>query len=401
MESASQQPDAAQRTVIVYAEPLLSSTMTFVRSQGLALSAFAPVFVGPRHLDAGLELPEGRVVVIREQRNGAGRLARLREVPFKVLGYDPFFFRRVKRFEPVLLHAHFGPAALTALPLAHWLNVPMVVTFHGYDATVTREHMRHARRQARVYVQRKAELRDGAQQFIAVSKFIKGRLLEQGFPDSKIAVHYIGVDTEVFQPDAHVQREPIVLYVASLHEGKGCEYVIQAMAKVQAERPEVELVVIGEGPLRKQLERLASESLKRHRFLGSQPPEVVRRWMNRAKVFSVASVSVSSGGTEAFGLVYAEAQAMGLPVASFTSGGVPEAVAHGETGLLVQEKDWQGLAENILELLRNEALWQRMSEAGQRRVHACFNLETQTRELEQIYESVLSRHGQSSAATSR
>lgn len=387
--------------MFIYAEPLLSPTMTFVRSQGEALRNFAPIFVGPRHLTDGLALPKERVVAIREQRNGDGRLARLREVPFKVFGYDPFFFRKAKRFDPVLIHAHFGPAALTALPLARWLNLPMVVTYHGFDATLREIHFRKANYRMRVYTRRKTELWGAVQVFLCVSEFIRGLMAKQGLPQDKLVVHYIGIDTGSFAPDPSVHREPMVLFVGALREVKGCEYVIRAMRQVQCAMPEVELVIIGDGPLRPGLERLASECLQRYRFMGMQPPEIVRRWMNRARVFSVASTTTDFGATEGLGLVYVEAQAMGLPVASFVSGGIPEAVAHGETGLLAQEKDWQGLAENILVLLRNEALWQRMSDAGQRRVHAYFNLENQTRKLERIYESVLSRQGQASVASNR
>ncbi len=60
-------------------------------------------------------------------------------------------------------------------------------------------------------------------------------------------MHYIGIDTNFFQPDSTVEREPIVLFVARLVEKKGCEYLIRAMSEVQAVRPDVELVVIGDG----------------------------------------------------------------------------------------------------------------------------------------------------------
>jgi len=111
--------------------------------------------------------------------------------------------------------------------------------------------------------------------------------------------------------------------------------------------------------------------------------------MNRARVFCVPSVRAASGDGEGFGMVFAEAQAMGLPVASFSSGGVPEAVLHGETGLLAAEGDWRALARNILALLEDENLWRKMSEAGQRRVREVFDLTKQTAKLEETYRSLL------------
>jgi glycosyltransferase involved in cell wall biosynthesis len=220
---------------------------------------------------------------------------------------------------------------------------------------------------------------------IAVSEFIKKKLLEQGFPENKIVVHYIGVDTELFQSKPAVQREPIVLFVGRLVENKGCEYLIQAMSKVQAVMSEVELVVIGDGLLRSSLEQLARKMLRRYQFLGVQTSENVRAWMQKAKVFSVPSITIKSGASEGFGMVFAEAQAMGLPVVSFATGGITEAVAHAETGFLVAERDSDGLSAYILRLLEDKTLYQQFSQKGQDRVRRMFNLHHQTRILEDIY----------------
>ena len=127
------------------------------------------------------------------------------------------------------------------------------------------------------------------------------------------------------------------------------------------------LVIIGDGPLRPRLEQTARELALRHvSFLSTQPAGLVRYWMNRARVFCVPSVTVDSGASEGFGMVFAEAQAMGLPVASFATGGIPEAVVHGETGLLARERDTAGLAHNIISLLSDRAMWERFSDAGRR-----------------------------------
>jgi colanic acid/amylovoran biosynthesis glycosyltransferase len=391
MRDSSDEPLSPRKpTVAVYVEQLLAPSMTFVRAQASALQSFSPVYLSAQRAAHSLELPEDSVVTIRSNGARWSALGKAKEIPLKVFGYDPLFFRRVRRFHPVLLHAHFGPAALTVLPLARWLRVPLIATFHGFDATVTEEFARkHATFRNRVYWRRKDILQREGSLFISVSRFIERQILEQGFPREKTIVHYIGTDTDFFRPSEAVVREPIILFVARLDEKKGCEYLIRAMAEVQSVMPEVELVVIGDGHLRASLERMARKKLRSFRFLGVQPPETVRDWMNRAKVFSVPSVRAESGDSEGFGMVFTEAQAMGLPVASFTSGGIPEAVAHKESGLLAEERDWQGLAQNILLLLQNHALWTRMSIAGRRRVRTLFDLRTQTSLLEDIYAQVL------------
>ena len=173
-------------------------------------------------------------------------------------------------------------------------------------------------------------------------------------------------------------------------EKKGCDRLIEAMVEVQRRCADAELVVIGDGPLRADCEALVTGRQVRCRFLGAQPSTVVQEWMARAKVFCAPSVVAASGDAEGFGIVFIEAQAMGLPVVSTRSGGIPEAVEDGQTGLLVAENDQQALAEAILKLMRNDQLWQRFSFAGRRRVLEQFNLARQTQRLEDVFDDVLS-----------
>ena len=137
---------------------------------------------------------------------------------------------------------------------------------------------------------------------------------------------------------------------------------------MQRHEPAAELVVIGDGPLRPDYEALAAGLGVRCRFLGTQPPAVVREWMARAAVFCVPSVVAASGDAEGFGIVFIEAQAMGLPVVSTLSGGIPEAVKHGETGLLVAERNPRHWLRRFSQLMQDEELWRRYSLAGRKNV---------------------------------
>jgi glycosyltransferase involved in cell wall biosynthesis len=230
--------------------------------------------------------------------------------------------------------------------------------------------------------------------FIAVSEFIRGKLLEQHFPAEKIRVHYIGVDTKLFCP-GRGEQETTVLFVGRLANRKGAEFLIRAMEDVQKEDRGAELVLIGDGPLRGELERRAKRTLRRYRFLGTQSPQVVREWLDRAAVFCAPSITVRSGEAEAFGMVFAEAQAMEKPVVSFATGGISEAVLHGETGLLAPDRDWRTLAQYLSLLLKNADLRRKFGVAGRQRVLRLFDLNTQTSALEKIYEGVLETTGAS------
>ena len=370
--------------IVVYRDGLLAYSETFVRDQAEGLEHFTPYYAGSRRVE-GLDLPEERTMVV----NGGGPLGKVAEAIYKLRGSAPGFYRRLGRIGPVLVHAHFGPDGVSAMPLARRLGVPLLTTFHGFDATMTDEYARRSFYRHRAYLKGRPVLQREGRLFLAVSEYIKGRLVEAGFPHEKIVVHHNGVDTGLFRPDPGAEREPIVLFVGRLVEKKGCEYLVRAMARVQEAVPEAELVVIGTGPLRARLEEFAGETLRRYRFLGALPPEEVRVWMGRASVLSVPSVTASTGDAEGFGLVFAEAQATGLPVASFDGGPIPEVVAHGETGFLAPERDWQALAGYVSRLLEDGDLRRRMGERGVERVREKFDLEERTRALEEIYASVL------------
>lgn len=332
-----------------------------------------------------MSLPAERTLVVN--RNGA--TGKVQEALHRLWGVAPLLYYRVRRLDPVLVHAHFGLDGVKALPLARNLRVPLLVSFHGFDATVKDEHARRAFYGYRVYLRHRDALKREARLFIAVSGFIRERLLEQGFPPDRTVVHYIGVDTGVFRPDPSIKREPVVLFVGRMVEKKGCEYLIRAMAQVEAALPDAELVLIGDGPLRANLEELAAESLKRYKFLGVQPLDVVRGWMNRALLLCAPSVTASTGDSEGLPTSVLEAQAMELPVVSTIHSGIPEAVVHGETGFLADERDWEALAGYIVRLMEDASLWRRFSQKGRERARTLFDLTQQIHALEEIYAAVL------------
>jgi colanic acid/amylovoran biosynthesis glycosyltransferase len=368
----------ARRTLIVYRDELLGPSETFIRAQGESLDRFRALYVGARRT-AGLQLPDLRVHIMSED----GWVGRLQRARFKLLGPSAALRAMLASDQPALVHAHFGPDACDAIALARALEVPLVVTFHGHDVTTSDKHLPY------LYIRRRNSLKRFGARFICVSDFVRQQAIEKGFPPHKTVMHYTGIDTDLFCPHAGVPRLPIVLFVGRLVAKKGCASLIRAMARVQAVTPDVQLVVIGDGPLRPTLERQAAELLRNHEFLGVRSPEAVKEWMNRSALFCVPSQTAPSGDAEGFGMAFAEAQAMGLPVVSFASGGIPEIVADGQTGFLVREGDWQSLADKLLVLLSDKDLWLRFSKAGQSRVRARFDLWKQTSALEQIYDDVL------------
>jgi len=373
----------SEDTVLVYTDRILSESATFIRAQAEHMESFSTTYVGTKRVPDGLDVPSQRSLVLNE----GSLFGRIREGLFKVTGIAPVWKRKLQCRNVSLIHAHFGPDGVMALPLARALDVPLLVTFHGYDATTSDEHARQSFYRHRAYVRNRDRLIREAEGFIAVSEFIKGKMIDQGIPEEKIRVHYIGIDVDFFEPDAIEDRDPVVLFVGRLTEKKGVQYLIRAMERVQRETPDLRLVVVGDGERRERLEAEASRRLGSVDFLGFQPPDVVWDWMNRAMLLAVPSVTAESGNSEGLPMVVLEGQAMGLPVVGSRHAGIPEAVEHGETGFLAPEGDLDALADHILRLATDRSLCRTFGKNGRKRVVDHFNLKTQARVLEEIYGS--------------
>jgi glycosyltransferase involved in cell wall biosynthesis len=372
-----------QGTIVVFRIQLLPPSETFIVAQAAAMRRFSPYFVGWRRM-AGIELPADKSWTV----DGGGLRGKLRELRFRYLGPTRDELARLRARTPRLVYAHFAPDGYAAMQLAQELGVPLVTALHGFDVTMSDAAIA-ATRLGREYLQGRSRLQQQGALFLTCSAYVRQRGLELGYPAERTIVHSIGVDVERFKPPTFRRREEIVLFVGRLVEKKGCGNLIEAMAEVQLRHPAAELVVIGGGALRVDCEARAACRRVRCRFLGHQPTAVVREWMARAAVFCVPSAVAASGDAEGFGMVFIEAQAMGLPVVSTRSGGIPEAVKDGETGLLVTERDPRALAEAILKLMQDDALWQRYSLAGRTRVVDNFNLAQQTGRLESVFQQLL------------
>ncbi len=374
--------------VLIYTNQLLPLSQTFIQSQAGALRRFRPQFVGMRRSPRSLPVPADAILC-----SDHGLLQRLPGLDH-LLGFRRMFSRKLDRHfkaaSPVLVHAHFGIDSTTATTLADRLAVPLIVTLHGYDVTM-RDSVFRRSVGGNLYLIGRKQLWRRTNLFLCVSNYIRRKAIQAGFPDHKLRVHYIGVDRRVFRKFSAAGRDKVVLFVGRLVEKKGCEYLIRAMAQVKVKHPDARLVVIGDGPLRRQLQELSHQLGIACTFEGIQPVETVIRWLGLARVFCVPSVTASTGDSEALGIVFAEAQASGVPVVSSDHGGIPEVVLHGETGLLAPERDVPTLAAHLTRLLADNDLWQQFSDCGTDWMARRFDLDTQTRELEEIYSEVIPR----------
>ena len=365
-------PRRDMRRVLIFKETLLPVSETFILAQMNSLRNYRPLLAGLEQTPRSLPLPEPLLLA-----RGTGRSMSLRAKIYRRTGFAPTFHKRARRFGPDLLHAHFASGGLTAIRMARALGIPLLVTLHGADITV-----RGAAAKYEMLV-------EGAARFICVSNYIRDRALAAGFQAEKLIVHYIGVDRTLFPP---VKARPStgVVFVGRLVEKKGCQYLLRAMGRVQREHPQCTLEVIGDGPLRKELEELARFLNLKCTFLGILPASAVRHHLAHARVVCVPSVTAENGDTEGLPIILAEAQAMGLPVVSTMHAGIPEMIEPGVTGFLVAERDYKAMSEALVRLLSDDTLWDAFHRAAIGRIAEQFDLSKQTEVLEHIYNGVLS-----------
>ncbi len=366
----------ARETVLVYRDRIVPrSEAHFLRRLYIGFERLTPVWVGRRTAD-GLDDLGAEPLLI----GCAGAIGAVQRTIFKHFGTLPRSLD-LGALRPRLVHAHFGRGGALALPIARALRVPLVVTFHGGDATKDRHYRRHLL--PSVFQRRLAALQREAALFICVSDFIRERLITRGFPPEKLLVHHYGVDIDDSEAVAPDDRKGPILFAGRFVEKKGVGHLIEAVRRLGLKGGQAPLVLVGDGPIATELKRAAA-SLENVEFPGWLPNRELRRRMRDALAVCVPSVGAAGGDAEGLPNVVLEAMAAGVPVVASRHAGIAEAVEHGRTGLLVPEGDPQALADALEQLISQPELRRRLGCAAQTVAAARFDALTQSRRLEEI-----------------
>ena len=263
-------------------------------------------------------------------------------VPFLFAALWWNIFKRRKQFDVV--HAHWLiPQGI----VQSFFKMPYLVTGHGGDVTSLNQGVLKA-------LKRRCLQRAGA--VTTVSQQLK-QVIEEICPGKAVEIMPMGCDTREFSPSYRKENffgqngKPVVLFVGRLAEKKGVTYLIEAMKQVDAM-----LVIVGDGPLREQLEEQAKPLGDKVQFLGAKTHDQLAEIYASADVFAAPSVQAKDGDVEGFGLVFLEAMASGLPVVASRSGGIPYLVHDGENGLLVEPGNVEELAGAIRKMINMEDL---------------------------------------------
>jgi glycosyltransferase involved in cell wall biosynthesis len=195
---------------------------------------------------------------------------------------------------------------------------------------------------------------------VAISESTRDDLVARGVPPAHVEVQHPGIRQPAAPRVPIREREPLVVYVGRLAAYKRIDLVLEAIARVAARRPDVRLALVGRGAERERLERRAVTLGIRDRvvFTGFVPDAERDAWLARARVCVCASRK------EGFGLTVVEANALGTPNITSDAPGLRDTVRHGETGYLIAADGAEPFAAAIEQLLRDDALAERMSRAA-------------------------------------
>ena len=272
----------------------------------------------------------------------------------------------------VVLFGDAFPLALLGPRLAA-RGTPYVVATHGFDYWLSTVPVAHA------VMERMTS--QASSVVVMCSRFIARRVRTAVPPSVPVSVLYPGADLERFRPDLPTEDlrarhglgdRPVVVCVSRLVSRKGQDVLIRAMRGILRRVPEAALVIVGGGPREGHLRRLA-EALPSDvvLFAGEVPEDELPRYYALGDVFAMPCRSRVGGmEVEGWGNVFIEAAACGRPVVVGDSGGAPETVVHGETGLLVDGRDVAAVSESVASLLEDPAYALRLGKAGRARVEA-------------------------------
>lgn len=329
-----------------------------------------------------MSLPAERVAVVAPEWDGAAPFDR--EAPFPIARERGRFLWPTPRIEravereiertgaEVVLFGDAFPLALLGPRLAA-RGIRYLVAAHGFDYWLSTVPVAHG-------VTRRMTSR-AERVVVMCSRFIARRVRTAVPSDVPVSVLYPGADLERFRPDLPTEDlrarlglgdRPVVVCVSRLVARKGQDVLIRSMRHVLRRVPEASLVIVGGGPREGALRRLAEGAPEGTvTFTGEVPELDLPRYYALGDVFAMPCRTRLGGmEVEGWGNVFIEAAACGRPVVVGDSGGAPETLIHGETGLLVDGRDVAEVADAVATLLEDPGYASRLGKAGRARVEA-------------------------------
>jgi len=327
-----------------------------------------------------------------------------RKTAIYIFKYYLFFFpRNLKPFYDILYLKDFDAQKVTHIqfntsigPLKELRKInylqplKVIITFHGYDAF---------RLSKNLYEREYKYFYDENVKFVTVnSNYVKNHLISVGIEVDKIKIVPVGVDLKTFntviKPKSNLLKVINIISVGRLIQLKGHKYGVEAVAKLKKQGFAVKYTIIGDGLLdfKHQLKQYVEElncSNEVH-FLGLKSQEEIKNELLKNDIFYMLSTfDDNTNRKEAFGVAAIEAQASGLPVVGFNSGGVPEAIIHEKTGFIVKDRSVEEIVKVTKKLISNNSMYKNMSKEARFLVEKKFDNEKLYTAYKNLYQESL------------
>lgn len=274
--------------------------------------------------------------------------------------------------------AQYGPTGIKLIRICKYLHIPLVVHFHGYDASVGQVLNDNG------YYQ---EIFNHASAIIAVSKEMEKSLLSMGCPKEKLVYNPYGPKPEFLEIKPTFAKVQFVA-VGRFTNKKAPYYTILAFKRVLEKYPESKLVIGGDGDLHEVCKNLVRyfDIEKNVEFPGVVKPAYFRDLLENSLAFVQHSVTASNGDMEGTPVAVLEASGAGLPVISTIHAGIPDVIIHDETGLLCDEHDVDTMGEHMIRLLEDVELAKLLGGNGKSRIKTYFSMEKHINVLQDVLE---------------
>ena len=272
---------------------------------------------------------------------------------------------RSNRIDCVL--AQYGQTGAEMLPVCRALKIPLIVHFHGQDAS--RHKVLEAHKQAY------REMFEYAARTIAVSRAMYQKLLDLGCPEDRLVLNTYGPNDFFLDIEPKIESGHFI-GIGRFTDKKAPYYTILAFSRILERFPNARLTIGGDGELYYACTNLVKYLKIEHAVSlpGKITPSRFRELLTEAVAFVQHSVIAGDGDSEGTPVAILEASAAGLPVISTKHAGIPDVILDGETGFLVDEHDVDGMSEAMMTILADHAMAKRLGQAGKERIRNNFSM---------------------------
>ncbi|AHM58639.1 group 1 glycosyl transferase [Flammeovirgaceae bacterium 311] len=295
----------------------------------------------------------------------------------------------LRKIKPHLIHAHFGPQGIFALPCAMKYNIPLIVSFHGFDAFKLPTDLNYRTELMKVF--------DYASCITVVSELMKLQLINLGCPVEKLRVIHVGKNMKeyIFRPKKKFSTIKKFITIGRLVEKKGFDDCIEAFKYLVIKYPDISLTIIGEGELYNSLIQLIKDNniSNNVKLIGRLSHSESMKVLKEADAFILCSKTAKDGDMEGIPTVLMEAQSLGIPCISTFHSGIPEVIPVQNHWMLATESCTKNISEVVEKVVNApaEKLESAVIEA-RRLIEEAFNLETEVNKLLDIYHSITTRN---------